>query len=71
MSWGGVHRSYTKASYSLWSLECVVVLYISAKHVLENFRNSASGSSSSVFPEMCNLLYSTCHVFVHRCILNS
>lgn len=36
MSWGGMHRSYTKASYTVFgSLECVVVLYISAKHVLE------------------------------------
>lgn len=27
--------------------------------------------SVRVFPEMCNLLYSICHLFVHRCILNS
>lgn len=33
---GGMHRGYTKASYTVFgSLECVVVLYISAKHVLE------------------------------------
>lgn len=49
----------------------MVILYISAKHVLENLRDSASGSHSSVFPEMCNLLYTICHIFVHRCILNS
>jgi len=28
-------------------------------------------SRPSVFPEMCNLLYSICHVFVHRCSLSS
>lgn len=26
---------------------------------------------TSVLPELCNLLYSTCHIFVHRYILNS
>ena len=27
--------------------------------------------TSSAFPEMCNLLYSICHVFAHRCSLSS
>lgn len=28
-------------------------------------------SHPSAFPEMCNLLYSICHVFAHRCSLSS
>lgn len=37
MSWGwDAQKLYQSFLHSLGSLECVVVLYISAKHVLEN-----------------------------------
>lgn len=69
--WGGMHgkprASPGFASLGAWGH----LVDFSSMCLGRPLQHVAGGSRASVLPELCNLLYSIGHIFVHRYILNS